>query len=578
MTGRRWALVLLGVVGVMWALGGEWINIRHGIQENHFLDAMVGLSYMAAGIVALDRRPGNAIGKLMIAYAAMWFLANWGNLAVPVLPVLGLIANDTSTVFLGHIALAYPSGRVHARFDRSVLATIYVAMFGTALVILLTFAPRAFGCTQCEWEPALFASRTVFRGAQTLSERVGVVLTPLFFAAIVLRWRRASRAERRDLAPLWVAVSLLALNFLLASFANPNYSGDPFAYLLWELRGLLEIAVPCVFLWGLLSTRLARSAVGDLVVELERPLPPGGLRDALAHALRDPSLGVAYAIEGADRWVDAEGRPMSLPEGDAGGDGRVATFVEPDGERLAALIHDPALDEGLVRAAGAAAGMTIQNERLRAQVRAQLEEVMASRHRIVEAGDRERRRVERNLHDGAQQRLVTISLELAMLQQRPDLDPATLEGLEQASAELRSAMSELRELARGIHPAILTEEGLGAAVESAAGRSAVPVQVHIDLNGRMPEPVEATAYFVVTESLANVAKYAHASSVRVEVARRDGTLHVEVSDDGQGGADIGRGSGLRGLEDRVAAVGGRLRIESPMGNGTRVVAEIPSDA
>ena len=248
MTGRRWALALLGVVGVMWALGGEWINIRHGIQENHFLDAMVGLSYMAAGIVALDRRPGNAIGKLMIAYAAMWFLANWGNLAVPVLPVLGLIANDTSTVFLGHIALAYPSGRVHARFDRSVLATIYVAMFGTALVILLTFAPRAFGCTQCEWEPALFASRTVFRGAQTLSERVGVVLTPLFFAAIVLRWRRASRAERRDLAPLWVAVSLLALNFLLASFANPNYSGDPFAYLLWELRGLLEIAVPCVFL------------------------------------------------------------------------------------------------------------------------------------------------------------------------------------------------------------------------------------------------------------------------------------------------------------------------------------------
>jgi signal transduction histidine kinase len=269
---------------------------------------------------------------------------------------------------------------------------------------------------------------------------------------------------------------------------------------------------------------------------------------------------------------------VSLREGEAGADGRVDTFIEPDGRRLAVLIHDPALDEGLVRAAGAAAGMAIQNERLRAQVRAQLEEVRASRHRIVEAGDRERRRVERNLHDGAQQRLVTISLELAMLQQRPDLDPATLGGLEHASAELRSAMSELRELARGIHPAILTEEGLGAAVESVADRSAVPVQVHIDLNGRMPEPVEATAYFVVTESLANVAKYAHASVVRVEVAKRDGTLHVEVSDDGQGGADIGRGSGLRGLEDRVAAVGGTLRIESPRGNGTRVLAEIPSDA
>jgi hypothetical protein len=250
MTGRRWALLLLGVGGVVWALGGEWINIRHGIQENHFLDALVGLSYFAAGIVALDRRPGNVIGKLMIAYAATWFLANWGNLAVPVLPMLGLIANDTGTAFLGHIALAYPSGHVRARFDRFVLATIYAALFGTALVIFLTFAPRAFGCTACEWEPALFASRTVFRGAQTVNERAGVVLTPLFFAAIVLRWRRASRAELRDLAPLWVAVSLLALNFLLASLANPNYSGDPFAYLLWELRGLLEITVPCVFLWG----------------------------------------------------------------------------------------------------------------------------------------------------------------------------------------------------------------------------------------------------------------------------------------------------------------------------------------
>jgi hypothetical protein len=277
MTGRRWALLLLGVGGVVWALGGEWINIRHGVQENHFLDALVGLSYFAAGIVALDRRPGNVIGKLMIAYAATWFLANWGNLAVPVLPMLGLIANDTGTAFLGHIALAYPSGLVRARFDRFVLATIYAALFGTALVIFLTFAPRAFGCTGCEWEPALFASRTVFRGAQTVNERAGVVLTPLFFAAIVLRWRRASRAERRDLAPLWVAVSLLALNFLLASLANPNYSGDPFAYLLWELRGLLEIAVPCVFLWGLLSTRLARSAVGDLVVQLEATVAAGRL-------------------------------------------------------------------------------------------------------------------------------------------------------------------------------------------------------------------------------------------------------------------------------------------------------------
>jgi signal transduction histidine kinase len=575
-TRRRWWLLGLAVIALVWALGGEWINIHKGIQENHFLDAMVGLSYFAAGIVALDRRPGNAIGTLMIAYAMTWFLANWGNLAVPVLPVLGLIANDTQAVLLAHIALAYPSGHVRARFDRFVLATMYVVAVGTALAIFVTFGPRAFGCTRCEWEPALFASWRVFRGVQTLNDRLGIVLTPLFFTAIILRWRRASRAERRDLAPLWIAVSLLALNFLLASIADPNYTDNAFSYLLWELRGVLEIAGPCVFLWGLLSTRLARSAVGDLVVELERPMPPGGLRDALARTLGDPSLEVAYAIGSDEPLVDADGQRVTLPELPA--DRRAVTTVAPEREPLAVLIHDPALDEGLVRASGAAAGMAIANERLRAQVRAQLEEVRASRQRIVEAGDRERRRVERNLHDGAQQRLVTISLGLAMLQQRDGLDPETGEAVAHAIEELRSAMGELRELARGIHPAILTEEGLVAAVEMVADRSSVPVRVHVAFEGRFPEPVEATAYYVVSESIANVAKYADASAAYVGLELRNGSLCVEVADDGKGGADVDRGSGLRGLEDRVAAVGGTFRIESPRGEGTRVFAEIPTDA
>ena len=169
---------------------------------------------------------------------------------------------------------------------------------------------------------------------------------------------------------------------------------------------------------------------------------------------------------------------------------------------LAALIHDPALDPGLVRAAAAAAGMAIDNARLHAEVRAQLEEVRASRQRIVEAGDRERRRVERNLHDGAQQRLAALALSLAMLRDRDGADPAQTASLAQALAELKQAIGELRELARGIHPAILTEEGLPAAVESLADRSPVPVRVTADFEARLPEPVEAVAYFVVAESLA----------------------------------------------------------------------------
>jgi len=249
-----------------------------------------------------------------------------------------------------------------------------------------------------------------------------------------------------------------------------------------------------------------------------------------------------------------------------------------DGEPVAALIHDPALDAGLVRAAGAAAGLAIANERLRAEVRAQLEEVRASRQRIVEAGDRERRRVERNLHDGAQQRLITLSLALGMLRDQSAADLAMRAALADACAELKQATAELREMARGIHPAILTEEGLPPAVESLADRSTVPVRVKSDLSTRLPEPVEATAYFVISESLANVAKYAHASGVHVTITTRDGFLRLEVSDDGIGGADPGIGSGLLGLEDRVSAVGGTLRVASPRGGGTRVLAEIPVDA
>jgi hypothetical protein len=249
----------------------------------------------------------------------------------------------------------------------------------------------------------------------------------------------------------------------MSAFASPDTTGDPFSYLMWELQSVLQISLPIVFVWGLLSARLARGAVGDLVMELERPLLPGELRALLARTLGDPSLVVLYALEGQGRWVDADGKPGSLPGHDQGHQARAVTVVERDARPLAALIHDPALDQGLVRAVAAAAGMRIENERLQADVRAQLEEVRASRQRIVEAGDRERRRVERNLHDGAQQRLAALALSLAMLRDRAGADPSMVASLEQTTAELKQAIGELRELARGIHPAILTEEGLPAA-------------------------------------------------------------------------------------------------------------------
>ena len=579
MTRRRWGLLALAVAGVCWILGAEWVSIHHGVPENHFIDAMTGLAFLACGIIALDRRPGNAIGSLMIAFAFVSYFGNWGNIDVPVLPLLGAsVGQWGATPILAQIALSYPSGRLRTTVDRVVIGLVYAWAIGICVVILLVFDPRSGGCPACAWEPAPFPSRQVFDAGTSFAQKGGAVLALLFLLAVWLRFRRATPVERRDLAPLWVAVCIIALVYLMSAFASPFPLADPFAYLLWELQGVLQISLPIVFVWGLLSTRLARSAVGDLVVELERPLPPGDLQASLARTLGDPSLRLLYALEDSERWVNASGQQESLPRPAESNRSRAVTLAERDGRPLAALIHDPALDQGLVRAAAAAAGIAIENARLQAEVRAQLEEVRASRQRIVEAGDRERRRVERNLHDGAQQRLATLALSLAMLRDRDGADPATAAALVQAAAELKQAINELRELARGIHPAILTEEGLPAAVESLADRSSLPVAVAADFDARLPEAVETAAYFVVSESLANVAKYARASSAQVKLSRCNGTLRVEVLDDGIGGADPGRGSGLRGLEDRVAAVRGSFCVETPAGGGTRVFAEIPCDA
>jgi signal transduction histidine kinase len=574
-TRRRWLLVTGAVIGLAWVIGAEWVSIHAGIQENHFLDALVGLSFIGAGLVAIDRRPGNIIGPLMVAFGAIQYVGNWSNLGLPVFPTLWVISQTIPAAFIAHIALAYPDGRVRRRFDRFVLWTIYVSLVATAALAVLTYPRRIPGC-DCPWTPIFVPNRQISLFMYDLNHHLAIVLVPLFLVAIVLRFRRASLAERRALLPLWVGVGLLALVFLIGAIAGDGSDTDPFQYLLWELRALLELPIPLVFLWGLLSERLARSAVGDLVIDLDRPLSPEELRTTMARALHDPTLEIAYAIDRGSRWVDGEGRTVRPPMagGAAHGDDGISV-VEREGEILAALVHDPALEPGLVQAAGVAAGMAIANERLRAEVRAQLEEVRASRLRIVEAGDAARKRVERDLHDGAQQRLVGLSLGLRLLETRLDGVDGAGEEIEALQSELRAALQELRELARGLHPQILTEEGLGAAIEALAERFPLPVRVRVEELERPPAPVEATAYFVVAEALQNVSKYAQASSASVAVSRENGALTVEVSDDGVGGAALGGGSGLLGLVDRVAALGGSLVVESPSGRGTHLHAEIP---
>jgi signal transduction histidine kinase len=309
-------------------------------------------------------------------------------------------------------------------------------------------------------------------------------------------------------------------------------------------------------------------------VELERT-PPGSVRDALARTLGDPTLELALWLPDRDSYVDAEGRPFALPDRKSG---RAVTILGPAEAPVAALVHDPVLLErrALLGAAAAAARLALENERLQAELRAQLGELRASRARIVTAGDEERRRLERDLHDGAQQRLLSLGLALHLAREQigPDANGAA-EILSEADDELRAALEELRELAHGIHPATLTEQGLAPALRTLAERSPVPVTI-VDLpDERLPAPAEAAAYFLVSEALANVAKYARASRARVSVSRADGLVLVEVDDDGVGGADPSRGSGLRGLSDRVQALDGKLEVTSPAGSGTHLHAEIP---
>ena len=217
----------------------------------------------------------------------------------------------------------------------------------------------------------------------------------------------------------------------------------------------------------------------------------------------------------------------------------------------------------------------MENVRLDAELRARYDELRASRARIVSAADDARRKLERDLHDGAQQRLVGLALSLRLARDRIETDPEQATALlDEASTELALATDELRELARGIHPAILSDRGLDAALSALAKRAPVDIQLHTSLDGEIPEPVEAAAYFVVAEALTNVVRHSGASEAEVSVARRNGALHVEVSDGGRGGADPG-GSGLRGLNDRVQALDGELEVESHTGTGTAVHARIP---
>ena len=393
---------------------------------------------------------------------------------------------------------------------------------------------------------------------------------------LFVRRRSRGRPLRRSLVLLVnsFALGLVMIAFLFLSAAFGLVEGDPAFETIRRVTLFVIGLAPFAFLLGLLQARLLRSGVGDLVVELRADPAPQGLRDALARTLRDPSLELAYWLPDFECYADLDGQRVALP---ASENGRAVTLIEREGIPVAALIHDASLGDEpeLLDSVTAAAGIALENARLQADLRARVEELAESRARVIDAGQKERQRLERNLHDGAQQRLVALSLDLGRLEGQIGDDEATKARLDQAREQIAVSLAELRDVARGIHPAVVSAHGLAVALEELAAYAAVPVDLDVDLDGRLPEPIEVAAYYVVCESIANIGKHAHAKTAGVHVAREGGSVIVEVVDDGVGGADTEAGSGLRGLADRVEALGGRLRIWTPPGGGTRVRAEIP---
>ena len=818
--GRLAAAVLVGTALYAVAI---YLVVTADLGEPRALITMVtvaGLIFSVAGTIAALQRPDNRTGAQMLAVGLLWSVGALQLADRPTVFTIGYLLSGLAFVAFAHLILSYPSGRLHPGDEWIVWAVLAIVTLGPLAISLVDDSPIP-GCDDCPESAFLVTDSTALaRAAGFALGLSAAAVATVVFIRLIRRFRAASPPLRRVIGPVYF-FTLIALIGLVTS--NLAWTFDENAGLAIEIAALAALALmPVAFLAGILRTRLQRAGIADLVIALGNGRP---LRDALADALGDPSLGLAYWSSQRQAWVDEEGRTMTEPIARGA---HAATFVENDGKRVAALLHDRSLADqrALVDAVAATAGLAFEKERLQAELRAQYRfletiidtapsllsvvdtegrirnfnhavevasglqgralvegryfwevfidpaereamiqrfrdaspafpasayenvftnalgeerviawqtaplvdengdvvrivaggiditerkhrelelqrqwdfattvadtipsfivitdhdavvtrqganrafcdvfgrsedelqgtsfldlvaredefaarmaiagaangvpqaeresrwltrdggertvawtatpitdpsgearvllsgadvtdrkrqeaEVRASRSRIVAATDAARRRLERNLHDGAQQRLAALSLSLRLAESRlPDEAEKALEILAAARVELTQALEELRELARGLHPNVLTDRGLGPALESLVIRSPIPVEIDV-ADERFPPAVEAAAYYVAAEALANVAKYADATLAEVRVADDDdgASIVVEVVDDGVGGADPARGSGLVGLVDRVESLDGTFAVESPPGGGTRIRATIPT--
>jgi signal transduction histidine kinase len=538
-----------------------------------------GWSLIAAGVAELWRRPASREGLLLAGAGVGWFFTEWNNqgLGSSAAFTFGLIVSALAAPLVAHAALAYRAGRLDSRLDLGVVLFGYAGA-GLVLGLLpaLFFDPGRQGCGLCPANLVLVRSEPGLAGGL---QRAGLVLGLVWAAGLVVagvvRLVRASPPLRRVAWPVLVPAGgylLLAGADFAHSLPRGYLSNDPIDYRLWLGQAALLVLMAAGVAWAWVRDRRTRSAAVRLVMDAAQAAPPGGLRDVLAGMLGDTGLELAYPVGEPPRHVRADGQPADVEPGP----GQQVTPLVRGGRTVARLRHRAGLldDPGLVSEVAAAARLGMENEWLQAEVLAQLEDLRAAQARIVASGDAERRRLERDLHDGAQQQLVALSLALRLTGPQPDSAAAArLTGLiGQADRELRLAIGELRELAHGIYPAVLAEEGLAAAVEALTEDSPVPVTIGRLTQRRLPPPVEAAGYFLVAEAT-HLASQAGATGVTVDAEQAGDRLIVTITPDGASGQELA--TGLSDVADRVGAVGGKLRVEDTAGGAISIRAEIP---
>jgi signal transduction histidine kinase len=540
------AYTLLGAAGIALGSGVEWAAHAGQSSVEVAADLVVGWTLLGCGLIAWSRRPQSRVGLLLTLACFGWFLGTLAGSATEPVAAVGVALLTIHRGPLMHSIVGYPSGRSANRLERVVVAAGYAdaatASFfridlATLIVVLAVLATTIRGF--------LTSAGPSHRARITAVAAAAAVSVPLSAGSL---GRLVGAGPRVEAPVLWgyqVALVLIAVGFLVDG-----------------LRG-----------------EWVQATVTRLVVDLGDDSRFGTLQARLAHALGDQSLLIAYWLPEVNGYVEETGRPVALPDARSG---RAITMIEQQGARIAALVHDPAVldGSGLVDAVASAARIALSNVRLRAEVRRQVVELEASRRRIIDARDGQRRRIQQRLRLGVGERLTEaqefFDLALGAAIAREGSRAPRAAALAVISQELRDAQAELQELAAGLHPTRLTEQGLGPALSALSDRTPLPVRIVVPPQ-RLPAAVETAIYFACAEALTNVGKHAEASQVNLTVSSVGQMITLVVTDDGIGGADPA-GSGLRGVAERIETLGGRLEVESPIGEGTRLVAQIPSGA